>query len=113
GRRPDDAAGGAAPGMIPRSLDYLQLFGLLTARKASDAQRLLAPTDPLRASVRAAIEECLFAFARILFKKLTAKEHAPQLGEGGDTLPIDLLRKDKQFRKQLLPLSRASALSPF
>src|SRR5581483_9338054 len=46
GRRPDDAAGGAAPGMIPRSLDYLQLFGLLTARKASDAQRLLAPTDP-------------------------------------------------------------------
>jgi hypothetical protein len=105
----NEVAGGAAaaapPKTIPRDLDYFEVFRRLTERKLSDAR-----WGPRRSeSTAASLRDCLYQFARVLFRKLTAESlpsaAGPPEGPGSsgagrarDALRRSELEEDAAFR---------------
>lgn len=99
---------------IPKKLNFFEVFMLLTEYKREDALRLLAPTEPKRPLFDEALQQCLLAFATVIYKKVTGS----MLSEGAkhedmtDAVDASYLN-ETQFATYMRPFSEVSSISPF
>jgi hypothetical protein len=99
---------------IPKQLNFFEVFMLLTEYKREDALRLLAPTEPKRTLFDEALQQCLLAFATVIYKKVTGS----MLSEGAkyddttDAVDASYLN-DTQFATYMCSFSEVSSISPF
>lgn len=98
---------------IPRSLNYFEVFLLLTDYKREDALRLLAPTEPKKALFESELQQCLLAFAALVYRKVSGSVLSRQT-EHDTTDAIDSASlQQTQFATFMAPFSEHSVISPF
>lgn len=101
---------------IPRKLNYFEVFLLVTQTKLRDAVMLITPTDPKRELFQAEIQECLLAFASIVYEKITKADLlSGSSGEARDTTDaINTFQLNREsFTKYLSPFSKQANASAF
>jgi hypothetical protein len=100
---------------IPKKLNYFEVFMLLTAYKREDAHRLLAPTETKRTLFDEQLQQCLLAFASLVYEKVTGALSSNQNQADHDTTDaVDASYLNRtQFAIYLTPFSEQSAIAPF